>query len=48
VRPDDYHRLHVACLAIAKQFTEPDLRARWSAAADAWLKLATEQHERSR
>jgi hypothetical protein len=48
MRSDDYHRLHVACLAIAKQSTEPDLRARWLAAADAWLKLATEQHERSR
>jgi hypothetical protein len=48
MRSDDYHRLHVACLAIAQQSTEPDLQARWLAAADAWLKLATEQHERSR
>jgi hypothetical protein len=38
----------VACLAIAQQSMELDLEARWLAAADARLKLATEQHERAR
>jgi hypothetical protein len=33
---------------MAKQSTEPDLQARWLAAADALLKLATDEHERSR
>jgi hypothetical protein len=31
---------------MAKQSTEPDLQARWMAAADTWLKLAAEQHSR--
>jgi hypothetical protein len=43
MRDDEYRRLHAACLAMAKQSTEPDLQARWMAAADTWLKLATEQ-----
>ena len=46
MRDDEYRRLHAACLAMAKQSTEPDLQARWLTAADAWLKLATEQHSR--
>jgi hypothetical protein len=44
MRDDEYRRLHAACLAVAKQSTEPDLQARWMAAADTWLKLAAEQH----
>jgi hypothetical protein len=43
MRHDEYFRLHAACLAMAKQSTEPELRARWLAAAVEWLKLATEQ-----
>jgi hypothetical protein len=46
MRDDEYRRLHAACLAMAKQSTEPDLQARWMAAADTWLKLAAEQHSR--
>ena len=47
LRSQDYHRLHIACLAMAKQSTLPDVQARWQAIADAWLKLATEQRSRS-
>ena len=46
MRDDEYRRLHAACLAMAKQSTEPDLQARWMAAADTWLKFATEQRLR--
>jgi hypothetical protein len=42
------HRLHAACLAMAKQSTTPDLQARWQAMADAWLKRANEERKRSR
>ena len=45
MRRDEYCRLHAACLAMAKQATEPKMRDRWSAMADAWLKRATELHE---
>jgi hypothetical protein len=48
MRSDKYHRLHAACLAMAKQSTEPDLQARWLAAADALLKLATDERKHSR
>ena len=48
MRHDAYCRLHAACLAMADQCTEPKLRARWSAMAEAWLKRATELHELSR
>jgi hypothetical protein len=47
LRSQDYHRLHIACLAMAKQSTLPDVQARWQAIADEWLKLATEQPSRS-
>jgi len=43
MRHDAYCRLHAACLAMADQCTEPKLRARWSAMAEAWLKRVTEQ-----
>jgi hypothetical protein len=46
MRRDEYFRLHAACLAMAKQTTEPKLQDRWSLMADAWLKRATE-HEPS-
>jgi hypothetical protein len=45
MRSDKYLRLHAACLAMAKQSTEPNVQARWQAMADAWLKLATELSE---
>ena len=40
---DEYRRLHAACLAMAAQSTDADVRARWLAMADAWLKRVTEQ-----
>jgi hypothetical protein len=42
MRHDEYCRLHAACLAMANQATEPKMRDRWSAMADAWLRRATE------
>jgi hypothetical protein len=40
---DEYRRLHVACLDMARQSsTLPDVRARWLAMADVWLKRAIE------
>jgi hypothetical protein len=47
MRHDEYRRLHAACLAMAKQSTLPDVRARWQAMADAWLKLAAEEGSRA-
>jgi hypothetical protein len=38
MRSDDYHRLHKACLAMAKQSPTPDVQARWKAMAEVWLK----------
>jgi hypothetical protein len=43
MRFDEYRRLHMACLAMAKQATERKMRDRWSAMAEAWLKRVTEQ-----
>ena len=37
---DEYRRLHLACLDMARQTSLPDVRARWLAIADAWLKVA--------
>jgi hypothetical protein len=48
LRSQDYHRLHIACLAMAKQSTLPDVQARWLAMANEWLKLAAEEGSRSR
>ena len=31
----DYHRLHIACLAMAKQSASPEVKARWLAMAAA-------------
>ena len=42
MRHDEYHRLHKACLAMAKQSPTPDVQARWQAMAEVWLKRATE------
>jgi hypothetical protein len=39
---DEYRRLHVACLDMARQADIPDTRARWLAMADAWLSRAAE------
>jgi hypothetical protein len=47
MRRDEYYRLHAACLAMARQSTEPHVRARWVAMAEVWLKQATEPDERS-
>ena len=44
---DEYCRLHMACLDMARQASLPDVRARWLAMADAWLKVATDLRERS-
>jgi hypothetical protein len=35
---DEYCRLHMACLDMARQASLPDVRARWLAMAGAWLK----------
>jgi hypothetical protein len=43
MRHDEYHRLHKACIAMAKQSPTPDVQARWKAMADVWLKRATEE-----
>jgi hypothetical protein len=37
MRQDSYCRLHEACLAMAEQCTDPEVKARWLAMADAWL-----------
>ena len=42
MRHDEYHRLHTACLSMAKQSTEREVQARWLAMADAWLKRSLE------
>jgi hypothetical protein len=42
MRRDEYCRLHAACLARAKQATEPKMRDRWSAMAAAWLERAAD------
>lgn len=39
---DEYCRLHIACLDMARQASLPDVRARWLAMAAAWLKVATD------
>ena len=46
MRQDSYCRLHEACLAMAKQSTEPEVQARWLAMADAWLQRSMELNER--
>ena len=47
MRRDEYCRLHAACRAMAEQSTEPEVRARWSVMADAWLKRAAELRDPS-
>ena len=47
MRHDEYHRLHAACLAMAKQSPTSDVQARWQAMADVWLKRATEERSPS-
>jgi hypothetical protein len=42
----DYHRLHIACLAMAKQSASPEVKARWLAMAEAWLQRSMELNER--
>src|SRR6516225_8717182 len=41
MRDDEFRRFYEACLAMAAQSTDTDVRARWLAMADAWLKRAT-------
>ena len=38
MRPDEYRRLYEACLAMAAQSTDADVRARWLAMAEEALK----------
>jgi hypothetical protein len=45
MRRDGYCRLHEACLAMANQSTEPEVRARWLAMAEAWLQRSMELSE---
>jgi hypothetical protein len=45
---DEYRRLHAACLDMARQSSLPDVRARWLAMADVWLKCAIELGNGSR
>jgi len=47
MRYDDYFRLHIACLTMARQSTLPAVQARWLAMAQEWLKRATELDELS-
>jgi hypothetical protein len=44
---DEYRRLHAACLDMARQSSVPELRARWLAMADAWVKRAIELRDGS-
>jgi hypothetical protein len=45
MRHGEYYRLHEACLAMANQCTEPEVKARWLVMADAWLQRSTEISE---
>jgi hypothetical protein len=45
MRQDSYYRLHEACLAMAEQCTDPEVKARWLAMADAWLQRSMEISE---
>jgi len=45
MRDDEYRRFYEACLTMAAQSSDADVRARWLAMADAWLKRTTEQHD---
>jgi hypothetical protein len=47
MRRDEYCRLHEACLAMARQAESPEVKVRWLAMAEVWLKQATEPDERS-
>ena len=38
MRPDERHRLHAECLAMAKQSKSANVQARWLAMAQAWSK----------
>jgi hypothetical protein len=45
MRDDEYRRFHEACLAMAAQSSDTNVRARWLALADTWLKRTIEQHD---
>ena len=47
MRSEQYFRIRLVCLDMAKQSSVPDVQARWLAMASACLKLATELAERS-
>jgi hypothetical protein len=44
---EEYCRLRMACLDMARQASLPDVRARWLAMAGAWLKVATDTRDGS-
>ena len=44
---EEYRRLHLACLDMARQTGLPEVRARWLAMADAWLKISIDLRESS-
>jgi hypothetical protein len=46
MRSDEYRRVHLACLDMAKQSDVPDAQARWLAMATAFLNLAIKAAER--
>jgi hypothetical protein len=46
MRQDSYCRLHEACLAMANQCTDPEVKTRWLAMADAWLQRSMELDQR--
>jgi hypothetical protein len=45
MRQDSYCRLHEACLVMAEQCTDPEVKARWLAMAEAWLQRSMEISE---
>jgi len=45
MRQDAYCRLHAACLAMAEQSIEPEVKARWLVMADAWLARSMDLNE---
>jgi hypothetical protein len=47
MRRDEYCRLHEACLAMARQSASAEVKVRWLAMAEVWLKQATEPDKRS-
>jgi hypothetical protein len=42
VGPDEYRRLHAACLDLADQSNVPGMRLRWLTMAQGWIDFANE------